>query len=131
MQWPKKELYQPVSHRVVQLNYTSSNPLMEVSVTLCKGKVRLRCLFYLHYRLQSSSCVCICLQGRRQRGPGPPFGIGAPPFYVWPTGCCIHPILYFKNVPPLLFFGPSCWFLAPPAAKFWRRACLSVAEMIG
>ena len=29
--------------------------------------------------------------------PGPQFEIGAPPFHVWPTGCCIHPILYFKN----------------------------------
>ena len=27
--------------------------------------------------------------------PGPPFEIGAPPFNVWPPGCCIHPILYF------------------------------------
>jgi len=38
--------------------------------------------------------------------PGPPFGIDAPPFHVWPTGRCIHPILYFKNVAPLLVFGP-------------------------
>jgi len=55
-------------------------------------------------------------------GARPPFEIGAPPFHVWPPSCCIHPILYFKNVPPLLVFGPS-WFLAPPAAKPWRRAC--------
>jgi len=50
-------------------------------------------------------------QGRRVRG-----GSGAwphhlksvpPPFYVGPTGCCIHPILYFKNV------APPFWFLAP------------------
>jgi len=27
--------------------------------------------------------------------PGPQFEIGVPPFHVWPTGCCIHPILYF------------------------------------
>jgi len=39
--------------------------------------------------------------------PSPPFEIGAPPFHVWPTGCCTHPILYFKNVSPLF------WFLAP------------------
>jgi len=38
--------------------------------------------------------------------PGPPFEIGAPPFHVWPPGCCIHPIMYLKNVPPF-------WFLAP------------------
>jgi len=44
--------------------------------------------------------------------PAPPFVIGAPPFHVWPPGCCIHPILYFKNVPPFLFFCPSIWFLA-------------------
>ena len=54
--------------------------------------------------------------------PGPPFEIGAPPLHVWPTGCCIHPILHFKNVAPLLVFGPSFWFLAPPAATSWRRA---------
>jgi len=57
-------------------------------------------------------------QGRRQRGgqwcPPPLFEIGAPSFHVWPPSCYIHPILYFKNVPPLLVFGPSFWFLAPP-----------------
>jgi len=51
--------------------------------------------------------------------PSPPFEIGAPPFHVWPTGCCIHPTLYLKNVVPLLVFGP-------PAAKSWRRACFCV-----
>jgi len=65
-------------------------------------------------------------QVRRQRGgqwcPAPPFEIGAPPFHVWPTGCCIHPILYIKNVAPLLVYGLSFWFLVPPAAKSWRRA---------
>ena len=54
----------------------------------------------------------------------PPFEIDDPPFHVWPTGCCIHPTLYFKNVAPLLVFGPSFSFLAPPAATSWRRACL-------
>jgi len=55
-------------------------------------------------------------QGCRQRGPvvpGPPVWNRCPPFHVWPTSCCIHPILYFKNVPPLLVFGPSFCFLAP------------------
>jgi len=52
--------------------------------------------------------------------PGAPFEIGASPFHVCPTGCCIHPILYFKNVAPLLVFD-SFWFLAPSAAKSWRR----------
>ena len=61
-------------------------------------------------------------QGRRQRGsqwcPTPLFEIGAPPFHVWPTGSCIHPILYFKNVPPpgfwplLVFASPCCYILA-------------------
>ena len=45
--------------------------------------------------------------------PAPPFEIGAPPFHVWLPGCCIHPILYFKIVAPLLVFGPSFWFLPP------------------
>jgi len=53
--------------------------------------------------------------GGGQSPLAPPFEIGAPPFYVWPLGCCIHPIMYLKNVPPF-------WFLAPPAAKSWRRA---------
>jgi len=49
-------------------------------------------------------------QGNRQRGASgarPPFEIGAPPFHVWPLSCCIHLILYFKNVAPF-------WFLATP-----------------
>jgi len=47
--------------------------------------------------------------------PAPPFEIGAPPFHVWPTGCCIHPILYFKNVSPPsgfwlpLLLNPGSW----------------------
>ena len=59
----------------------------------------------------------------------PPFEIGAPISRLAP-GCCIHPILYLKNVPPLLVLGPSFWFLAPPAAKSWRRACLSSTKKI-
>ena len=55
-------------------------------------------------------------------GASPPFEICVPPFHVWPPGCCIHPIQHFKNVTPLLVFGPSFWFLAPPAAISWRRA---------
>jgi len=42
-------------------------------------------------------------------------------FCCW-TGCCIHPILYCKSVPPLLCFGPSFRFVAPPAANSCRRA---------
>jgi len=48
------------------------------------------------------------MQGRCQRGgqwrPAPLFEIGAPPFNVWPRGCCILPMLYFKIVPLLLVF---------------------------
>ena len=54
-------------------------------------------------------------QGRHQRRgqwcPTPPFEIGAPPFHVRPSGCCIHPILYIKNVPPF-------WFMAPPSGFY-------------
>jgi len=64
--------------------------------------------------MQPPVCAASC-QGRRQRGVGG--WCPAPPFHVWPIGCCIHPILYFKNVPPLLVFGP-------PAATSWRRSCL-------
>ena len=52
-------------------------------------------------------------QGRRQRG-----GSGAQlpiwnrytPFHVWPPGCCLHPILYFKNVIPPSGFWPLLVF---------------------
>ena len=46
-------------------------------------------------------------QGRRHRGPVVP----APPFHIWSTGWCVHPIMYFKNV-------PTFWFLTPPSG-FW------------
>jgi len=36
-----------------------------------------------------------------------------PPHFPFAHCCCIHPILYFKNVAPLLVFGPSFWFLSP------------------
>ena len=44
--------------------------------------------------------------------------VPGPPFHVWPTGCCTHPILYFKNVAPsgfrpLVFAPPPvCYILA-------------------
>jgi len=80
--------------------------------------------------------------------PAPPFEIGAAPFHVWPPGCCIHPILYFKNVAPLLFFCPSIWFLAPlllnlgdgpatrdeisqPSRPILPRAATDVANAVG
>ena len=34
-----------------------------------------------------------------------------PPFHVWPTGCCIHPILYFKMCPPPFGFWPPCCYI--------------------
>jgi len=46
--------------------------------------------------------------------PASPFEIGAPLFHIWPSGCCIHPILYFKNVVPLLFFLPLHLVFGPP-----------------
>jgi len=76
---------------------------------------------------QGDNSICSTRQVRRQRGPvvpGPPFEVGSPSHFTFgPPGCCIHPILHFKNVTPFLFFCPSIWFLAPPAAKSWRRAC--------
>ena len=46
-----------------------------------------------------------------------PFEIGAPPFHVWPPGCCIHPILYFKNVPPPFGFWPLFVVFGPPCCQ--------------
>jgi len=40
--------------------------------------------------------------------PGPPFETCVSPFRVWPPGCCLQPIQYFRNVAPLLGFGPHC-----------------------
>jgi len=63
--------------------------------------------------------------------PAPPYKIGAPPFHVWLLGCCIHLIPYFKNVAPLSGFWPLLLvFLDPPAAKSWRRACVTVTVTI-
>ena len=59
--------------------------------------------------------LCRAVASGTASGARPPFEICAPSFHVWPPGCCIHPIQYFKNVPPLLVFGPL-------AAKSWRRA---------
>jgi len=45
-------------------------------------------------------------------GPSPAGGKWCPPhlkymlpFYIWPPSCCIHPILYLKNVSPPCSFG--------------------------
>jgi len=52
-------------------------------------------------------------------GARPPHLRSVPPISRLAPGCYIHPTLYFKNVPPLLVFGP-------PAAKSWRRACTCI-----
>jgi len=56
-------------------------------------------------------------QGRRQRGgsgAGSPFDICSPSFHVWSPGCCIHPMLYFKNVAPHSGFWPLHLVFVPP-----------------
>ena len=42
-----------------------------------------------------------------------PLSKSVSPFHIWPSGCCIHPILYLKKISPLVVFGP-------PAEKSWR-----------
>jgi len=68
--------------------------------------------------------------------PAPPFEIGSPPFQIWPTGCCIHPILHFKMCPPPSGFRPLLLFFTPPVAKswwrawWWRRKVLTTAQVL-
>jgi len=45
--------------------------------------------------------------------PDPHLKSAPPRFRVWPTGCYIHPILYFKNVAPLRFLAPPFGFWPP------------------
>jgi len=59
--------------------------------------------------------LCRAVASGKASGVQPPIWNRCPPFHVWPTGCCIHPILYLKNVvrpsgfwPLLLVFGPPC-----------------------
>ena len=53
-------------------------------------------------------------QGRRQQeGQWCP----APHFMFAPPGCCIQPILYFENEPPLLFLPPGCEILGTGLRK--------------
>jgi len=53
-----------------------------------------------------------------------------PLFHVWPPGCCIHPILYLKNVAPLLVFGLPAGNLgdgpgfSDPLRQTWRNGLL-------
>jgi len=57
-------------------------------------------------------CYLLCW-GRRAIVSGGPV-VPGPPFHVWPSNCCIHPILYLTNVPQ--------WFLALPYCESWQRA---------
>jgi len=71
------------------------------------------------------------LQGCRQRRgvqwcPDTAFEIGTPHFTFGPPVATYIQYCILKMCTPLLFFGPSFWFLGPPAAKSWRRACLIV-----
>ena len=71
----------------------------------------------VHKPIQRSSRCCRCRSWLAKKAgpspaggpvvPGPSIWNRYPPFQVWPTGCCTHPILYFKNV------SPPFWFLAP------------------
>ena len=65
---------------------------------------------------ETSSWDCWCIpkstwwQGHRQRGEGcpPPHLKSVTPISCLARGFCIHPLLYFKNVAPLVVFGPPC-----------------------
>jgi len=62
-----------------------------------------------HYHCIFLDAYNIHKQSRRQRGGQwclAPFWNWCPPFHVWPTGCCIHPILYLKNLAPPSGFWP-------------------------
>jgi len=60
-------------------------------------------------------------------GARPPSWNRCPPFHVWPSVSAYIQYCILKMLPPLLVFGHSFWFLAPPAAKSWRRACFEWA----
>ena len=65
-------------------------------------------------------------QGYRQQGEQwcsvLPFTICVLPFHVWHPGCCMHPILYFKNVTPLLY-------LASLSVNSWWHAWLDQVKI--
>ena len=42
-------------------------------------------------------------------GARPPHLKSVPPFHIWPPGCYMNPIMYFKNVSPPSGFWPPCW----------------------
>ena len=68
----------------------------------CSGHIF--CKWFVNYIKDESKAVA----SEGAVVPGPPFEIGASPFHVWPPGCYIHPILYFKNVAPPSGFWPPC-----------------------
>ena len=62
-------------------------------------------------RISFISFIRSCAQGRRQRGASgarPPHLKSVPPFHIWPPGCYMNPIMYFKNVAPPSGFWPPC-----------------------
>ena len=61
------------------------------------------------------------LPDAKESGPSPAgMSVGRPPILRLASWLLHNPILYLKNVPPLLVFGPSILFLAPPTAKSWH-----------
>ena len=71
---------------------------------------------------------CVCCAGSSPAGGSvvrdPPHLKSVPPISRL-TPCLLHTFnTVFLKCAPLLVFRPSFWFLDPPAAIFWRRACL-------
>ena len=96
--------------------------------SLCKLITSVTIVFFLSWRFVH--CFCLLTESYEtinqsvdQPGPSPAGGPAVPgppiwnrcptPFHVWPTGCCIHPMLYCKNVAPPSGFRPLRLFLAP------------------
>jgi len=59
-----------------------------------------------------------------QRFPAPHLKSVPPNFTFGPLVAAYIQYIICLNIPPLLVFGPSFWFSAPPAAVSWRRAWL-------
>ena len=129
------KIYRKMSNFKIQWGLTSPYPPLPTpttcGITLGRRKVKRFVNVHLHcivsnWKGQAKCRCCPPLEKfLRTHMPGPLPAGGAvvpapppilnrcPPFHVWPPGCYIHPILYFKNVPPLLDFGLNFWFLAP------------------
>ena len=65
-------------------------------------------------KISFRTCVfwAVANGGRQWCPPPTPFKIYAPSLHVFPPSCCIHPILYLKNVAPLWGWYPCCEILA-------------------